>query len=258
MELGIPVVMAVNMMDLVNKSGDKINLDKLKEKMGCAAVVEISALKGTGIQKAAEAAVVAANVGTAAKVHKFNTKVENVLESIEDKLGSDVPEEQKRFFAIKLLERDDKIAQQMKKVPDVSAEITSIEKMCIRDRSYITAVPRMSYYMKYSTQIYDIYLKYVAPEDVHIYSVDEVFIDATAYLKTYQMSARDLALRMIRNVMEETGIVATAGIGTNLYLCKVAMDIVAKKISADKDGVRIAQLDERSYREQLLSLIHIY
>ena len=117
--------------------------------------------------------------------------------------------------------------------------------------SYITAVPRMSYYMKYSTQIYDIYLKYVAPEDVHVYSVDEVFIDATAYLKTYQMSARDLALRMIRNVMEETGIVATAGIGTNLYLCKVAMDIVAKKIPADKDGVRIAQLDERSYREQL-------
>lgn len=106
--------------------------------------------------------------------------------------------------------------------------------------SYITAVPRMSYYMKYSTQIYDIYLKYVAPEDVHVYSVDEVFIDATAYLKTYQMSARDLALRMIRNVMEETGIVATAGIGTNLYLCKVAMDIVAKKIPADKDGVRIA------------------
>ena len=96
----------------------------------------------------------------------------------------------------------------------------------------------MSYYMKYSTQIYDIYLKYVAPEDVHVYSVDEVFIDATAYLKTYQMSARDLALRMIRNVMEETGIVATAGIGTNLYLCKVAMDIVAKKIPADKDGVR--------------------
>ena len=117
--------------------------------------------------------------------------------------------------------------------------------------SYITAVPRMSYYMNYSTQIYDIYLKYVAPEDVHVYSVDEVFIDATAYLKTYQMSARDLALRMIRNVMEETGIVATAGIGTNLYLCKVAMDIVAKKIPADKDGVRIAQLDERSYREQL-------
>ena len=145
MELGIPVVMAVNMMDLVNKSGDKINLDKLKEKMGCAAVVEISALKGTGIQKAAEAAVVAANVGTAAKVHKFNTKVENVLESIEDKLGSDVPEEQKRFFAIKLLERDDKIAQQMKKVPDVSAEIASIEKEMDDDTESIITNERYIY-----------------------------------------------------------------------------------------------------------------
>ena len=145
MELGIPVVMAVNMMDLVNKSGDKINLDKLKEKMGCAAVVEISALKGTGIQKAAEAAVVAANVGTATKVHKFNTKVENVLESIEDKLGSDVPEEQKRFFAIKLLERDDKIAQQMKKVPDVSAEIASIEKEMDDDTESIITNERYIY-----------------------------------------------------------------------------------------------------------------
>mgnify|MGYP002673517722 FL=1 len=145
MELGIPVVMAVNMMDLVNKSGDKINLDKLKEKMGCAAVVEISALKGTGIQKAAEAAVVAANVGTATKVHKFNTKVENVLESIEAKLGSDVPEEQKRFFAIKLLERDDKIAQQMKKVPDVSAEIASIEKEMDDDTESIITNERYIY-----------------------------------------------------------------------------------------------------------------
>ena len=145
MELGIPVVMAINMMDLVNKSGDKINLDKLKEKMGCAAVVEISALKGTGIQKAAEAAVVAAKVGTASRVHKFNTKVENVLESIEAKLGSDVPEEQKRFFAIKLLERDDKIAQQMKKVPDVSAEIASIEKEMDDDTESIITNERYIY-----------------------------------------------------------------------------------------------------------------
>mgnify|MGYP004560937127 CR=1 FL=1 len=156
MELGIPVVMAVNMMDLVNKSGDKINLDKLKEKMGCAAVVEISALKGTGIQKAAEAAVVAANVGTAAKVHKFNTKVENVLESIEDKLGSDVPEEQKRFFAIKLLERDDKIVQQMKKVPDVSAEIASIEKEMDDDTESIITNER---YIYISSVIKECYVK---------------------------------------------------------------------------------------------------
>ena len=156
MELGIPVVMAVNMMDLVNKSGDKINLDKLKEKMGCAAVVEISALKGTGIQKAAEAAVVAANVGTATKVHKFNTKVENVLESIEAKLGSDVPEEQKRFFAIKLLERDDKIAQQMKKVPDVSAEIASIEKEMDDDTESIITNER---YIYISSVIKECYVK---------------------------------------------------------------------------------------------------
>ena len=156
MELGIPVVMAVNMMDLVNKSGDKINLDKLKEKMGCAAVVEISALKGTGIQKAAEAAVVAANVGTAAKVHKFNTKVENVLESIEAKLGSDVPEEQKRFFAIKLLERDDKIAQQMKTVPDVSAEIASIEKEMDDDTESIITNER---YIYISSVIKECYVK---------------------------------------------------------------------------------------------------
>ncbi len=156
MELGIPVVMAVNMIDLVNKNGDKINLDKLKEKMGCAAVVEISALKGTGIQKAAEAAVVAANIGTATKVHKFNTKVENVLESIEDKLGSDVPEEQKRFFAIKLLERDDKIAQQMKKVPDVSAEIASIEKEMDDDTESIITNER---YIYISSVIKECYVK---------------------------------------------------------------------------------------------------
>ena len=156
MELGIPVVMAVNMMDLVNKSGDKINLDKLKEKMGCAAVVEISALKGTGIQKAAEAAVVAANVGIATKVHKFNTKVENVLESIEAKLGSDVPEEQKRFFAIKLLERDDKIAQQMKTVPDVSAEIASIEKEMDDDTESIITNER---YIYISSVIKECYVK---------------------------------------------------------------------------------------------------
>ncbi len=156
MELGIPVVMAVNMMDLVNKSGDKINLDKLKEKMGCAAVVEISALKGTGIQKAAEAAVVAANVGTVTKVHRFNTKVENVLESIEAKLGSDVPEEQKRFFAIKLLERDDKIAQQMKKVPDVSAEIASIEKEMDDDTESIITNER---YIYISSVIKECYVK---------------------------------------------------------------------------------------------------
>lgn len=117
--------------------------------------------------------------------------------------------------------------------------------------SYIVAVPRMAYYMEYSSRIYDIYLKYVAPEDMHVYSVDEVFIDATAYLQTYKMTAKEFAMTMIRDVFDTTGITATAGIGTNMYLAKIAMDIVAKHMPADENGVRIAELDEMSYRRQL-------
>ena len=117
--------------------------------------------------------------------------------------------------------------------------------------SYIVAPPRMAEYMKVSTRIYDIYLKYVAPEDIHTYSVDEVFIDATPYLSTYRCTAHELAMTMIRDVLATTGITATAGIGTNLYLAKIAMDIMAKKMPADKDGVRIAELDEQSYRTLL-------
>ena len=116
---------------------------------------------------------------------------------------------------------------------------------------YIVAPPRMALYMEYSTRIYDIYLRYIAPEDMHIYSVDEVFIDVTPYLKTYNMTARELAITMIQDVLKETGITATAGIGTNLYLCKIAMDIVAKHMDADENGVRIAELDEMSYRRLL-------
>ena len=116
---------------------------------------------------------------------------------------------------------------------------------------YITAPPRMNRYMEVSTEIYGIYLRFVAPEDIHVYSVDEVFIDATHYLKTYKMSAREFAVKMIHEVLGETGITATAGVGTNMYLAKIAMDIVAKHIEADKDGVRIAELDEQSYREKL-------
>ena len=111
----------------------------------------------------------------------------------------------------------------------------------------------MQLYIDYSTRIYNIYLRYIAPEDIHVYSIDEVFIDATAYLPTYRMTAHELARTIIRAVLEETGITATAGIGTNLYLCKVAMDIVAKKIQPDKDGVRIAGLDEMEYRRLLWS-----
>ena len=117
--------------------------------------------------------------------------------------------------------------------------------------SYIVAPPQMAKYMEVSTQIYNVYLKYIAPEDIHVYSIDEVFIDATDYLGTYKCTAHELAIRMIRDVLATTGITATAGIGTNMFLCKVAMDIVAKKMPADKDGVRIAELDEMSFRQQL-------
>lgn len=117
--------------------------------------------------------------------------------------------------------------------------------------SYLTATPRMQMYMDYSAKIYHIYLKYIAPEDIHVYSIDEVFMDVTGYLSTYGMSARELAMSIIREVLYSTGITATAGIGPNLYLCKVAMDIVAKKAPVDKNGVRIAELDEMSYRRLL-------
>lgn len=117
--------------------------------------------------------------------------------------------------------------------------------------SYITAPPRMAYYMEYSTRIYDIYLKYIAPDDIHVYSIDEVFMDLTDYLPTYKLSAKELAQKMIHEVFDATGITATAGIGTNLYLCKIAMDIVAKHAEPDKNGVRIAELDEMSYRRLL-------
>lgn len=117
--------------------------------------------------------------------------------------------------------------------------------------SYIIAPPRMAYYMEYSTRIFSVYLKYVAPEDIMPYSIDEVFMDITHYLTSYNRTPHELAMTIIRDVLKETGITATAGIGTNLYLCKIAMDIVAKHVPADKDGVRIAELDEMSYRQQL-------
>ena len=116
---------------------------------------------------------------------------------------------------------------------------------------YVVAPPRMAYYIEYSTRIYKIYLKYIAPEDIHVYSIDEVFIDATNYLGTYGMTAHQLAMTMIRDVLSTTGITATAGIGSNMYLAKIAMDIEAKHMPADADGVRIAELDEMSYRRRL-------
>ncbi len=117
--------------------------------------------------------------------------------------------------------------------------------------SYIVAPPQMARYMQVSAAVFDIYQKYIAPEDIHVYSVDEVFIDATNYLKAYKLTARELAIKMIKDVLSRTGITATAGIGTNMYLCKIAMDIVAKHTEPDSDGVRIAELDEMSYRKKL-------
>lgn len=116
---------------------------------------------------------------------------------------------------------------------------------------YIVAPPRMAFYMDYSARIYKVYLRYIAPQDIHTYSIDEVFINAAPYLDTYKMTAHDLAMKLVRKVLKETGITATAGIGTNLYLAKIAMDIVAKHIPPDPDGVRIAALDEMSYRRKL-------
>lgn len=117
--------------------------------------------------------------------------------------------------------------------------------------SYIVAPPRMAFYLEYSQIIYNIYLNYIAPEDIHVYSIDEVFMDVTPYLKTYKMAPEELASKIMGDVLDRTGITATAGVGTNLYLCKVAMDIVAKHVSPNEHGARIASLDEMSYRRLL-------
>lgn len=132
-----------------------------------------------------------------------------------------------------------------------SYDALELEKSLELSISYITAVPRMALYMEYSTRIYDIYLKYAAPEDIHVYSIDEVFVDVTHYLHACRLTARGMTKRILQDVLQSTGITATAGIGTNLYLCKVAMDIMAKRVAPDEDGVRIAELDEMSYRRQL-------
>lgn len=131
-------------------------------------------------------------------------------------------------------------AEELDKSPDLAID-------------YIAAPPRMALYMDYSTRIYNVYLKYVAPEDIHVYSIDEVFMDVTDYLESYKVSPREFAKMIIKDVLDTVGVTATAGIGTNLYLCKIAMDIVAKHIPADDDGVRIAEIDEMSYRELLWS-----
>lgn len=134
---------------------------------------------------------------------------------------------------------------------EVIQKIKEVKQRTGKEIDYIVAPPQMAHYINVSANIYSIYLKYVSPEDIHVYSIDEVFIDVTNYLDLYHITAHELAVEMIRNVLRETGITATAGIGTNLYLSKIAMDIVAKHVEADADGVRIAELDEQSYRRLL-------
>ena len=167
-----------------------------------------------------------------------------------------IPGRARLFEVVQMVEQIN--AQRRAKAPgrrftDKSTDALALEKNPSLELDYIVATPRMSYYIEYSTRIYNIYLKYVAPEDIHVYSIDEVFMDATEYLKTNGLSAHDFAMRIIRDVLKTTGITATAGIGPNLFLCKVAMDIWAKHIPADRDGVRIAELDERTYRQYLWS-----
>jgi DNA polymerase V len=134
---------------------------------------------------------------------------------------------------------------------EVQQKLSEIKRRTGQDIEYIIAPPRMARYIQVSTDIYEIYLKYVSPEDIHVYSIDECFMDVTDYLNLYHMSAKELAVAMIHDVLERTGIVAAAGIGTNLYLSKIALDIVAKHADADESGVRIAELDELSYRKLL-------
>lgn len=134
---------------------------------------------------------------------------------------------------------------------DTSCDDTVLKSHPELELDYVIAPPQMALYMKKSTEIYNVYLKYIAPEDIVVYSIDEVFMDVTNYLETYHLSARELAMKMILDVLQTTGITATAGIGTNLFLAKVAMDVMAKRIPADKNGVRIAELDELKFRQEL-------
>ena len=149
-------------------------------------------------------------------------------------------------------------AQRLRNAPghvftDKSSFDPDVRKNPGLELDYIVAPPQMAHYMEFSTRIYNIYLKYVAPEDIHVYSIDEVFMDVTNYLNTYHLSPRELAMTIILDVLNTTGITATAGIGTNLYLAKIAMDVEAKHIQPDRNGVRIAELDEMSYRRKLWS-----
>lgn len=153
--------------------------------------------------------------------------------------------------AVEKINRDRARAIHWKPFTGSSMDAVELQNDKYLELSYLAAVPRMSLYIEFSTRIYQIYLQYIAPEDIHVYSIDEVFIDATDYLKLYGLTAHEFARKLIQEVLSKTGITATAGIAPNMFLCKCAMDIVAKHIPGDKDGVRIAELDEMSYRKTL-------
>ncbi|MGN1404472.1 MAG: DNA methylase, partial [Ruminococcus sp.] len=160
-----------------------------------------------------------------------------------------IPGRARLFEVVQKVEEINK--QRLRNAPDreftdSSCQASELQKNMSLKLDYLIAPPQMKRYMEVSARIYDIYLRYIAPEDIHVYSIDEVFMDVTAYLKTYRCNAHELARRMIQEVLRETGITATAGIGTNLYLAKIAMDITAKHMPADENGVRIAELDEMS------------
>ncbi len=165
-----------------------------------------------------------------------------------------VPGRARLFEAVQIVNQLNK--ERLSKIPGGKFSGSSIDDNELKadptlEIDFIRAKPRMKLYMQISTRIYEMYLRYVSSEDIHVYSVDEVFIDATDYLKLYNVNAHEFTMMLVREVLTETGITATAGIGTNMYLCKIAMDIVAKRMPADKDGVRIAELDEMSYRKIL-------
>ena len=160
-----------------------------------------------------------------------------------------------RLFEVKEKVRETN-AMRKQKAPGRQLEgsshfLSELQANPVQAVDFLIAPPRMAYYMQYSTRIYEVYMKYVAPEDIVVYSIDEVFMDVTSYLDTYKLTPRNLAMKIILDVLDTTGITATAGIGTNLYLAKVAMDIEAKHIPADANGVRIAELNEMGYRRSL-------
>ena len=168
--------------------------------------------------------------------------------------GYGIPGRARLFEVIQRVKEVNK--QRLRQIPEhcfsgSSFDAEELQRNSHLEADYVVAPPRMALYMEYSTRIYKIYLKYLAPEDIHVYSIDEIMCDVTDYLNTYQMTAKELVSKMIRDIYDTVGITATAGIGTNLYLCKVAMDILAKHVEPDSNGVRVAELDEMSYRRLL-------